>query len=476
MAAWWLTCDNNVVNMQLPDGLFQRRHRCGLPLWLLLLYLLELNDVSATTRDLESQGKACEAPTSADDALSRGNCEEEKVGGSLLQVGSKMHAEPSIALPQTSNPSSVDSRQDAGLALASNSDARSNVAQSNRQAEAAEGGAHSSVAQSKRQAEAAQGRVAALLTMVESVHEQATRFPTAWLVVLAISMAACIVLCMVQLASENFHDDPFNVIEGKNGHPGTVQGSPSTAASLQPARTDRISPGPSARNLSGVGASPMYQGRSPPASQQGLPLAAAAKHLCPGLVVPHGNECILAVPVVDSASSSREVASLNVQDLDGKSVIQAEVVNTRAANSRGAVAMAQRPLVVLRAGSGPGAGQSQPLLAYCKVAHDAGSRRSVYIYDARDELFAQMMKDPSSRRYILTSGRVTLKLHFEGDLQGHSITVTQVDGGAGHRVADTTPSVMAFNPTGHYYKLRVVSNVDVGLMLCALFTIDCLEM
>jgi len=202
--------------------------------------------------------------------------------------------------------------------------------------------------------------------------------------------------------------------------------------------------------------------------------AQTTRHLCPGLVVPHGNECILAVPALPNTGGQpgQEVASLNVQDLDGKSVIQAEVVLPN--SPRASVAMTQRPLVVLRAGSVPRAAgqQAQPLLAYCKASHEVGARKSVYIYDARDELFAQVVRDSGVGRYILTSGRISLRLSFEGDILKHVVNVTNE-----HRqtVAETAPATMPFNPTGNFYKLRVVSNVDVGLILCALLAIGCME-
>jgi len=200
--------------------------------------------------------------------------------------------------------------------------------------------------------------------------------------------------------------------------------------------------------------------------QEVVPLV-AAKHLCPGLVVPHGNECILAVPAVP-LQPQRDLVEMSVRDLDGKCVIQAEVV------PQAGPGITQRPVVVLRAGSVPRVGthQVQPLLAYCKASHEVGVRKSVYIYDARDELFANIAKDPSHFRYTLSSGRSGLNIFVHGDFLRHSIQVTTDQG---QLMAEALPASLPFEGTGNYYKLKVVSNVDVGLILATLFAIDHLE-
>jgi hypothetical protein len=307
---------------------------------------------------------------------------------------------------------------------------------------------------------------ASLLALMKDLDTGAVHHPALWILVLVIIAAACIVTGIVRAVNENMRDEKYEHSFARGPT------SPPTATSLSPAPL----PG-SVRHMPVNPHSQLQMNRDSPMPAArpatGIPMA-AAKHLCPGLVVPHGNECILAVPTLPiSGSPGLDVAALNVQDLDGKSVIQADVVLPNSA--RASVAMTQRPLVVLRAGSAPrNPGQpTQPLLAYCKASHEMGSRKSVYIYDARDELFAQIVKDPSNSRYVLTSGRVSLRLFFEGEILSHTVAVTNDQ----HQlVAETTPSAMAFNPSGSFYKLRVVSNIDVGLILCALFAIDCMEL
>lgn len=321
------------------------------------------------------------------------------------------------------------------------------------------------------------GSVVTLLAVTEVVKQEFARYPTYYLVVLAMIAGICLIGIITHLVNENFGED-----DGKRNGGGTqsnaLQGASAmgTSASLPPAASARgmasQSPHPSTRNLP-LGTSPLPTNRSPIPRDASMPSRDGVRHLCPGLVVPLGNECLLAVPALPSTGSpSLDIAALNVRDLDGKSVIKGEIVQPRAAAAN--PAMAERPLVVLRAGSAPRVpGQTaQPLLAYCKASREAIVRKSVYVYDARDELFAQIVKDPGNSRYVLTSGRVSLQLFFEGNFQGHAVKVTNDQ----HLVvAETEPAVMAFDRTGYFYKLRVVSNIDVGLMLCALFAIDCME-
>jgi hypothetical protein len=198
--------------------------------------------------------------------------------------------------------------------------------------------------------------------------------------------------------------------------------------------------------------------------------AATSRDLCPGLVVPHGNECLLAVPILETPRfQAMDVATLNVQDMQGKTIIQAEVVMSRMSSGSG---MQHRPLVVLRAGTELRIGnQSLPLLAYCKGFHEGTSLNYVYIYDSRDELFAQIQKN-SENSYVLTNNRSGSQLFFRGNFKGHSTNVTNAQQ---HVLAETAPAVMPFDAYGSYYKLRVTAYVDVGLILCALLSVNTMD-
>eukprot|EP00418_Pyrodinium_bahamense_P048858 CAMPEP_0179167682 /NCGR_PEP_ID=MMETSP0796-20121207/82456_1 /TAXON_ID=73915 /ORGANISM="Pyrodinium bahamense, Strain pbaha01" /LENGTH=116 /DNA_ID=CAMNT_0020870401 /DNA_START=6 /DNA_END=353 /DNA_ORIENTATION=+ len=88
-------------------------------------------------------------------------------------------------------------------------------------------------------------------------------------------------------------------------------------------------------------------------------------------------------------------------------------------------------VAVLRAAGPPGGGAVgkgplPPLLAYCKAgAIESGACRIAYIYDAQDELFAQMVEEPGGQAcYVLVSGHIGLHLVFHGNFSEHQVWVT----------------------------------------------------
>jgi len=196
-------------------------------------------------------------------------------------------------------------------------------------------------------------------------------------------------------------------------------------------------------------------------------------YLCPGLVVPAGNECVLALPTLSASSC-------DVRDSEGKTLLKAEVTPP-VWDAQGS----DLPLVVLRAAplshrmpeiSGPG-----QLLAYCKVGPVLEGRRAVCVYNNRDELFAHITKvtpvnqvqtarqrGPQSC-YVLTRSRTRLRVHFDGNFAVHSVSITNE---RKEYMAHTEPVKMAWATKGAYYQLTVSSNVDVGLVVCSLLAID----
>lgn len=382
---------------------------------------------------------AGEAPSSG---ARRANAVCKDRRGSLLQVSSERHPQPSAAAPPPSE-------------------------------HGADGGSPEHERTSVALLSSAES-----LSSTEVFRREALRPSSLLLVVLILIAIACILLVVVRNVSDSFDADknwkerPGEGIPLQSGGGGpapeaAVRASPgpTTAQSLVAA-----SPAPSMRQIPTGVPSP----RPPFRAEDSLGSAMVDKHLCPGLVVPHGNECILAVPVLPVHSAvPRETACLNVQDLDGKSVIQAEVALPPSA--RGGYPGKARPLVSLRAGPVPSGApqQAQPTLAYCKAAPDQGDRKRVYIYDNRDELFAQITKDSAMNCYVLSSGRTGLAISFEGEPLKRCLNVTNDQR---QLLAETSTQVSAVFTAGTHYKLRVVSNVDVGLMICALFSIDCMEL
>jgi len=194
--------------------------------------------------------------------------------------------------------------------------------------------------------------------------------------------------------------------------------------------------------------------------------AELSRHLSPGLVVPPGNECLLVVPPLASVGiPQREYAAFDVKDLQGKAVIQCEVYRPNWSGG------ARGPIVVLRAARAEGevGGPPMQMLAYCTAGRESGGRRSTYVYDARDELFAHVMKDPFRPIYLLSSARTGIQITFEGNWSaqaGPSVRVSSRD--SNEALAETEP--MEESPG--FYRMRVNSQVDVGVVLCGLLSID----
>jgi len=205
--------------------------------------------------------------------------------------------------------------------------------------------------------------------------------------------------------------------------------------------------------------------------------------LCPGLVVPHGNECILAVRATRAGSAPAAVV-MDVLDLQGKAVLAADMrANQRGSNRPGGISMQTSPVITLRTTSPiePARGRPDPgdgnVLATCRLGDTAAFGRSgtMQIYNGEGNLFGTLTKDmPVSRssRWVFTASNGSTRLIFEGSYFDRTINVTDENN---EQVAETEPWTAPFDSKAYYYKLKVVSDVDVGLMLCGVLSIERLE-
>lgn len=213
--------------------------------------------------------------------------------------------------------------------------------------------------------------------------------------------------------------------------------------------------------------------------------------LCPGLVVPRGNECVLAVQVAPrhTAGSPKEAGPrmVDVLDLCGKPVLKVQVTNLERWPSQ-----VRRMVPSMFGGSGrvpmvalrtlPPERTERPvsargyadktILASCYANDTAEGHRSTHIHDASGSLCALLARDPSRPRYILADNKGNAQMYIDGIFEEHAVLVSDL---RQEQLADAQPCAMAFEPTGKYYRLRIASDVDVGLVLCALFSIDEME-
>lgn len=192
---------------------------------------------------------------------------------------------------------------------------------------------------------------------------------------------------------------------------------------------------------------------------------AKAEHLCSGLVVPGGSECVLAVRL--PASSVFLEAQVDVMDLTGQAVLAATL---RLSNQQG-----RDPAVVLKPTSAsPNGTVADQELARCYANRGSDGEIGIDICKANGEIYARMTRDHSRPRYVMTktgsNPAAPVNIVFDGLFKEHAILVS--DGVLPEPVADAEPCSMSFDPNGTYYRLRVSSNVDVGLMICCLLSID----
>lgn len=223
--------------------------------------------------------------------------------------------------------------------------------------------------------------------------------------------------------------------------------------------------------------SPQWGARQPETRTLAVPMTnpdssgtVSERFLCPGLVVPKGSECVVAIPTRNSSAS----VSFNVRELTGPPVIFAEI-NPPTWGPTVSNLQSQKSMVMLRTSG------TKMLIASCKAGPEASGRRNAYIHDKGGDLFGHLTKvmapelpnDGGSPCYVLTSGRIGLQWLIEGNFREYAVNVI---GDQQRILADSEPSVMTFDPKGSYYKLRVREGVDVGLVLCALLSVDLMEM
>jgi hypothetical protein len=167
-------------------------------------------------------------------------------------------------------------------------------------------------------------------------------------------------------------------------------------------------------------------------------------------------------------------ATFDVLDLSGKPVIRTEVNAPSSVKGQVLTTIDATPIVSLRAASAQA--KTRPL-AYCRIDREPQGRQSVFFYNAQDELFAHLAKDPFRNCYIVIGGPSGVQMTLEGNFNEHAVTVKnehrqiQADTELANESLDSQGAPLQ----GGYYQIRVLSNVDVGLMLCSLICIDHME-
>mmetsp|Transcript_95432 Transcript_95432/g.253586 ORF Transcript_95432/g.253586 Transcript_95432/m.253586 type:complete len:609 (-) Transcript_95432:46-1872(-) len=213
--------------------------------------------------------------------------------------------------------------------------------------------------------------------------------------------------------------------------------------------------------------------------------------LCPGLVVPRGSECVLAVQPLAPAGprASASSATVEVLDLRGKPVLRAMVarplqwpkVESDASSSAPPWTARTAPAVTLRmqqpvSNSGMPVSSSRffdsSILSIGREGVTPEGRRIMFVYDDKGRLFGRLAKDPTRPRYVMASCRGEGAIYYDGLFRNNAVLIANDQQ---EQLADAEPCSMAFNPHGKFFRLRVSSGVDVGLMLMGLVSISEME-
>jgi len=174
--------------------------------------------------------------------------------------------------------------------------------------------------------------------------------------------------------------------------------------------------------------------------------------LCPSLVVPSGMELVFAMP--EMLTSQRQHLSFNILDLQGKPL--SKVVVDEAGPKAG---------IILRS-------LDDRLLARVRTGHlhDTGTGVPEICWPSGEVFGALVREAPrTSKHFTLRDWSGKPIFTFHGNFWDKAINVLNADGCL---VCDTERCVMPFDKIGSYYQVRVAPEVDAGLIICSLFTID----
>lgn len=186
--------------------------------------------------------------------------------------------------------------------------------------------------------------------------------------------------------------------------------------------------------------------------------------MCPSLVVPHGSECVLAVPVCRAGESQWFIT-----DKSGTPLFHVSA-ERRAFESVERISVATA--------------RERTLLGACELtiprghAHVAGERSSCSILNAQGQLYAQMHADtplmPLGNNQVHTVHLVSstaTPIFVKGDFASFQMTVM-----------DSAERPIAFVENGdtfrferrgaEFYTLRVLSEADAGLVILSMLAID----
>jgi hypothetical protein len=169
-----------------------------------------------------------------------------------------------------------------------------------------------------------------------------------------------------------------------------------------------------------------------------------------------------------------------IYDLAGKPALQLEV---RTPDLVGAGGLDLNPVVRLKSceKTDKFGRVSAKTLAYCTLEQYPNAGRDVrnraYIYDAAGVLFGTMMHcgeaSAQAAQCYTVCCESSIQLSLEGDFEQHLVNAWSE---SRHLVGDSSPSCeAAFDHTGRCRQVRILANMDSGLLLVALVCAELME-
>lgn len=183
------------------------------------------------------------------------------------------------------------------------------------------------------------------------------------------------------------------------------------------------------------------------AAPEAAPGGETSVTLSPDLVVPDNCECALLMPIKEIRPGS-----YHITDMVGSEVLH---VSPKGPKRRLALMSAAGDVLAQCCAARPSAPPGQP-----------GSAE-FHFFRPNGDYFALLSRGTDQERYTLSTVRGT-QMSLWGYFGQHSVNVT---GDAGKLLATTEKCQADFDPDGEYFRLRVASKMDVGLVLCSLLCI-----
>lgn len=210
---------------------------------------------------------------------------------------------------------------------------------------------------------------------------------------------------------------------------------------------------------------------------------------CPELVVPAGSESVLAVRVMQKYPASQSAQHLDIVDLDGMPVLMAEVwppetpswptFGVEAIKQSRAGSSQEQPAVILKMLEREA---RQSLLRHPRKARldtgtltlgyhgkDSAGEAAMDICSADGRLWGKLQRTRAGRFALQVGKQAQTKMIFNGHFEEHDIQVFDENN---QLLAQVELCSIPTEPGSSFYRVTIQPQVDAGVMLVCLLSID----